>query len=210
MDYGYIYLTTNMLNGVSYIGMSRSPVFNPKYFGSGVHLKNALRKYGRCNFSVVPLLFAESEEDLCFFERTLIQAFRDSGVALYNISDGGDGSSGFHFTHSDEARKKIGDSKRGRHNDNISAGLRGKPHSEESRRKQSETCKKRWEDPEFKARMLLARKNGKKRSPCSEETKKKISEGNKKANHSERWTSEMREAQRRRFCINVLKRGESE
>lgn len=122
--------------------MSRSPVFNPKYFGSGVHLKNALRKYGRCNFSVVPLLFAESEEDLCFFERTLIQAFRDSGVALYNISDGGDGSSGFHFTHSDEARKKIGDSKRGRHNDNISAGLRGKPHSEESRRKQSETCKR--------------------------------------------------------------------
>lgn len=39
MDYGYIYLTTNMLNGVSYIGMSRSPVFNPRYLEAGFILR---------------------------------------------------------------------------------------------------------------------------------------------------------------------------
>ena len=42
--YGYIYLTTNLINGKKYIGQHRSKEFDKSYFGSGVVLLKALEK----------------------------------------------------------------------------------------------------------------------------------------------------------------------
>lgn len=50
MNYGYIYKTTNLVNGKIYIGQHKSNKFDPKYKGSGVHFKNAIKKYGETNF----------------------------------------------------------------------------------------------------------------------------------------------------------------
>ena len=56
--YGYIYKITNKINGKFYIGKHKytGPGLDPKYMGSGVQIKNAIRKYGKENF-VVELLF---------------------------------------------------------------------------------------------------------------------------------------------------------
>jgi hypothetical protein len=43
-----VYLTTNLINGKQYIGSSS---FNrPSYFGSGVDISKAIKKYGKSNF----------------------------------------------------------------------------------------------------------------------------------------------------------------
>ena len=51
--YGYIYKTTNLIDGKIYIGQKKSPKFlGEKYLGSGRVLRKALDKYGRENFKV--------------------------------------------------------------------------------------------------------------------------------------------------------------
>ena len=51
--YGYIYKTTNLVNGKIYIGQKKSTIFlGEKYLGSGIELVNAIKKYGKENFKV--------------------------------------------------------------------------------------------------------------------------------------------------------------
>ena len=49
--YGYIYLTTNLINGRVYVGKHKSSKYDSSYYGSGKAIKNALKKYGVENFS---------------------------------------------------------------------------------------------------------------------------------------------------------------
>ena len=49
--YGFIYITTNNLDGKKYIGQKSYSMPNWKrYLGSGIYLKRAIKKYGRENF----------------------------------------------------------------------------------------------------------------------------------------------------------------
>lgn len=81
--------------------------------------------------------------------------------------------------HSEESRKKIGDSNRGKIRseaiiNNIRILNTGKVHSEETKKRMSESHKKQFSDPEFKERhrlSLLGR-------VVTEETRKKIRESN--------------------------------
>ena len=51
---GYVYLTTNLINNKKYIGRRTSEVFlDTKYLGSGIHLLNAVKKYGKENYELV-------------------------------------------------------------------------------------------------------------------------------------------------------------
>ena len=90
--YGYIYLTTNLINGKIYVGQKKSEVFLPQYKGSGKALRNAFDKYGRDNFSVRLLCPCFSKEELNEEERFLIDYFdcRVKNGKGYNISEGGD------------------------------------------------------------------------------------------------------------------------
>jgi group I intron endonuclease len=47
----YVYLTTNNVNGKKYVGSSRKPQIDEKYYGSGKAIKDALKKYGKNNFT---------------------------------------------------------------------------------------------------------------------------------------------------------------
>ena len=49
--FGYIYETTNLINGKKYIGKHKSSKFDNKYYGSGVALNQDIEKYGKENFS---------------------------------------------------------------------------------------------------------------------------------------------------------------
>ena len=50
--YKFIYKMTNLVNGKIYIGQHVTDNLKDGYRGSGIVLKNALKKYGRSNFAV--------------------------------------------------------------------------------------------------------------------------------------------------------------
>lgn len=57
-----IYKITNIINLKIYIG--KDTTANPNYFGSGVILKKAIKKYGKENFIKEIIDSAETKEDL--------------------------------------------------------------------------------------------------------------------------------------------------
>lgn len=89
--YGYIYKTTNLVNGKIYIGQKKSNKFlENKYLGSGKRLKQAIIKYGVDNFSVEVL--EEIDDESLMDEREIYWiSFYNStnGTIGYNISAGG-------------------------------------------------------------------------------------------------------------------------
>lgn len=89
----------------------------------------------------------------------------ETGV-LHNRTDGGEGISGFTFTHSEETRKKMSESKKGK---------KRRPFTEEHKRKMSEAKKGKKFSEEAKKNISDALK-GKKHS---EETKRKMSDAKK-------------------------------
>lgn len=86
--FGYIYKTTNKINGRTYVGQHHGD-FDPKYLGSGNNLRHAIAKYGVANMAVVLIATADGQEELDNLEIFHIKAARDSGEDLYNILPGG-------------------------------------------------------------------------------------------------------------------------
>lgn len=86
----YIYRTTNLINGKTYIGQhKRKP---GKYFGSGLLLKNAIKKYGKENFKVEILYDnIQLKETADSVEMFAIAKEKKIGKAEYNIAKGGQG-----------------------------------------------------------------------------------------------------------------------
>jgi len=84
--FGYIYETTNLVNGKTYIGKKQGEL-DKTYYGSGMILKQALKKYGKENFEVVVLSTYNSEDELNNAEIMFIET-RDP---TYNIAKGGTG-----------------------------------------------------------------------------------------------------------------------
>ena len=48
--YHTIYVTTNKINGKKYIGKHQTSDLNDNYLGSGILLKQAIKKYGKKKF----------------------------------------------------------------------------------------------------------------------------------------------------------------
>jgi hypothetical protein len=93
--YGYVYETTNLINGKKYIGQHIGNVFDKNYYGSGTILKQALRKYGKENFSVKNLEFCETLKDLCLKEQYYISLYNAvNSDNYYNLSPGGEDTVG--------------------------------------------------------------------------------------------------------------------
>lgn len=92
--YGYVYLTTNLVNGKKYIGKHASEVFDESYQGSGLLFLKAQKKYGKENFHTEILCECESEDILNEKEVYYIainKAVEDD--TYYNTSFGGTGNS---------------------------------------------------------------------------------------------------------------------
>jgi len=115
-----IYKTTNLVNNKIYIGQSKKN--NPNYYGSGILIKKAIKKYGKDNFKKEILCFCESPNDLNEQEKFWIKKFNSTDLKFgYNIEKGG--ADGIH-TNKREKSKYIFTQK---HKDNISKGSRNKP-----------------------------------------------------------------------------------
>lgn len=92
--YGFIYITTNLVNGKKYLGQRKYSNGWEDYLGSGILLKKALTKYGKENFKREIIVEAETREELNKLEFELIELHNCRNSELwYNIFKGGMGGS---------------------------------------------------------------------------------------------------------------------
>jgi len=112
-SYGFIYLTINMINGKKYIGQRIFKINWQWYVGSGTVLKQAIKKYGRNNFSREIIAIAYSKDELNKLEIDIIKNHNAvESNDYYNISHGGGSPAGVH--RSEETKRKIGEASKGR------------------------------------------------------------------------------------------------
>lgn len=90
---GYVYKTTNLINGKAYIGKREAKEFYEGYKGSGLAIRRAVRKYGSLHFKVELIAYAQTREELNELEVYYIKEIRKllSPVNVYNIAPGGQG-----------------------------------------------------------------------------------------------------------------------
>lgn len=113
--YGFIYITTNMINGKRYIGQK---IFNKdlnNYIGSGKTFLKAVKKYGKENFFKDIVAIAFSKEELDCLEKEWIKNYNAvEDDDFYNISKGGL-SGGFKGqSHTTITRNKISQNMKGK------------------------------------------------------------------------------------------------
>lgn len=132
--YGFIYITTNTINGKRYLGQCKYNKTNVNsYLGSGKALRRAIRKYGSKSFRREIIHEAETKEELIDLEVNYIQQFNCvDDPNWYNISPGGFINRGFlGRKHSEETKQKMKRNHR-------------RPLREDSLRKMSEKSKAGW------------------------------------------------------------------
>ncbi len=213
--YGYIYVTTNTVNGKIYVGQHKSDKFDSWYIGSGLRLKNAVKKYGRDKFTVRLIDTAETKEELNEKEIYWIKKLdsRNPDVG-YNLAKGGKGHplSGDtrkrisealkRYYATPEAKEQLRKRQLGRRLSEetklkISRAMKGRVKSEEERKKLSEALKGNRHgccSPEYAQKVLKGRK-------VSEETRKKLSEAHKGRRLPEETRKKMSEAAKKRWAM---------
>lgn len=168
-----IYKTTNLVNGKQYIG--RDKYNNPNYFGSGRLLKKAVRKYGKENFKKEILEVCCSFEHMVEREEYWLNHY-DAGnnKMFYNMHNNGAGGMGV------SGEKHY---------------MYGKHHTEERKRKWSESRKGEKNGMYGKGYLLKGEKNYWYGKHLPEEVRKKISEsrqGEKNHNYGKKYSDELK------------------
>lgn len=163
--YGIVYLILNKVNGVKYVGQTIQPL--KVRFKEHVRKKentligNAIRKYGKENFYCGVIKTCTSKEELDKWEKYYIAVLKTKKPYGYNLTDGGEGTVGYHLT--PEACAKIGAKN--------SVALLGNKntlgyhHTLESRAKMSAARKGKPHSPEWCANISAALKSLPPRSP---------------------------------------------
>lgn len=197
MSYGCIYLVKNIQTHKVYIGKTKSKHFNNyindhfsnalRYSnGKNRHFYRSIRKYGKQNFKWMILGYCNSLEELNEAEKECIYFFRSysstgetcDGIYGYNLTKGGDGFTG---NHTEETKRKIGKSSKGRTN----KSRLGQPHTEETKKKLKEANKghKPTEYNRLRSKEVNTGNKYRLGTTQTEETKRKCSEANKGSNH---------------------------
>jgi len=102
-----IYLITNKLSGKKYVGQKSKMSNFSDYWGSGMYIRNAIKKYGKENFNKTILEDnIPNQKELNERERYWIVFHNTIYPNGYNLSSGGEGMSG--FIHSEDTKRKIG------------------------------------------------------------------------------------------------------
>lgn len=118
MSYGFVYITTNLINGMKYIGQTHYAANMPStYCGSGKAIMHAVRKYGRAAFVREIIFEAFSREDLDWAECHFISKYDAvKSRKFYNISPGGRASLGFTGKkHTEERNRKLSEKMKASH-----------------------------------------------------------------------------------------------
>lgn len=186
---GFIYLTTNLVNGKIYVGRHEFNRENKKYLGSGYKFRIALNKYGRENFKRKILRICYSEHELTIWEYIYIKKYHSQDRNIgYNIASGNVNTSEYNPAKLPEVRKKMSVAAKKRLSNPENHNLWGKHFSEESRRKMSEN----HADVSGKNNPMYGKHH-------TEETRRKMSESGKKKIFTEEHKKHLSEGQRRRL-----------
>ena len=123
----YVYIVTNTVNSTAYVGKHSTAkmLAKDRYLGGGVALNHAKKKHGRDKFSIFYLEEFPSHEAAYVGEAEYVAYYRSIGMELYNLNAGGVGSS-------DPSMETCA---------KLSAANKGRKHSLETRKKQSEKAK---------------------------------------------------------------------
>ena len=70
--YHIIYKIINQVNGKYYIGRHSTNNINDSYMGSGIGIKNAIKKYGIENFKKEIIAFANTSDELWELEKSIV------------------------------------------------------------------------------------------------------------------------------------------
>jgi group I intron endonuclease len=146
--YGFIYITTNIINNKKYIGKCEYKRKNgwKDYLGSGKLLKQAIKKYGIESFVREIIDEADNLEDLNFLERYYIEEYDAyNNKEFYNIACGGDGGN-TRIGYTEEEYKKYCDKFKKPPEQNV---MYGKCHTESSKIKNGKKTKERFQDESF-------------------------------------------------------------
>jgi len=110
--YMIIYLVTNLINQMKYVGQTirtlkqrKSSHLSSSKKGSTYYLHRAIRKYGAENFKWEVIYNASSEEELNEKETFFIKEYNTNSQDGYNLTEGGRGIRG--WKHSELTKEKI-------------------------------------------------------------------------------------------------------
>jgi group I intron endonuclease len=191
----YIYLWRNLTNGKAYVGKgSGSRATHHARPAARTTLAKAIQKHGIGCFEC-RILCTDMSESLAFdIEKQMIQTLNTKSPNGYNLTDGGEGTSGNVLSEESRAlmrHRAVGRKPKPKSRESIERGaakIRGIPRSEETKTKMSLANKGRKLSPETRAK-LSARRRGKTLSEAhrkslankraTPETKAKMSEARK-------------------------------
>jgi len=140
---GFVYMWINKINSKKYIG-SHIGTEDDGYIGSGPIFKRALEKYGIEAFERVILERVEDRNAILEREEHYLKLFNVANdKQFYNVRDRAGG--GFEYINSgdlaEEYRaKRVAKQKEWHANNEHPRGMRGKTHSEETKRRQREAA----------------------------------------------------------------------
>ena len=149
-----VYKITNTKNKKIYIGKHQTENINDGYFGSGVALEKAIKKYGKNLFIKEILFIFENEDEMNRKEKEIVTEEFIAKKNNYNMGVGGEGGSHFKGkTHTEETKKKLSDIAKNRKLSSesklkISEANRRRVLSDETKKKLSEKAKLRFQNIE--------------------------------------------------------------
>lgn len=149
MDNFYVYRWTNLLDGKCYIGKGRRRRATSHRRRSQISrdcpvFYSAIRKHGLENFELTYLALGLAEGLAHDLELAAIQAYSSMAPDGYNVTAGGEGTSG--LRHSQKSKEKM------------SKAHSGFRHSEETIKKMAESARLR-STPEYREMMSRIKKN---------------------------------------------------
>lgn len=169
-----VYYHKNLINGKGYVGITSRSV-KERWGRNGSQYKGqtfwkAIAKYGWDNFTHEILETNLEEEQAKQLETEYIKKFNTKQPNGYNLTYGGDGTVGLVFT--EEHLKNLRDSHKGH------------IHSEETKRRMTESQKERWKN--LSKDKIRAFGYSKKGTKMSEKGRKNVAEANRKVREEAR------------------------